>query len=73
MNEGPCSFKRRIFAPFYRALEQTAFLFTALPFLKRTQVLLTPFTVLFILYLISVLVGWNFSKGLCYFYRYRVW
>lgn len=46
--------------------------YSALPFLKRTEVLLYPVTGIFLFYLLSIGLGWNFSKGLCYFYKYRV-
>ncbi|XP_062384500.1 protein unc-50 homolog [Sardina pilchardus] len=46
--------------------------YNALPFLKNTVVLLYPFAVLGLLYILSVCLGWNFTKGLCWFYKYRV-
>lgn len=44
----------------------------ALPFLKDTATLLYPFALLIFLYILSVSLGWNFTKGLCWFYKYRV-
>ncbi|XP_007889335.1 protein unc-50 homolog [Callorhinchus milii] len=46
--------------------------YSALPFLKNTVVLLYPFALLALLYLLSLGLGWNFTKGLCWFYKYRV-
>jgi len=46
--------------------------YSSLPFLKKTQVLLYPLTVVFLLYFLSIIIGWNFSSGLCRFYHYRV-
>lgn len=45
---------------------------TALPFLKNTVVLLYPFALLGLVYVLSVSLGWNFTQGLCWFYKYRV-
>lgn len=44
----------------------------ALPFLKNTVVLLYPFALLGLVYVLSVSLGWNFTQGLCWFYKYRV-
>ena len=44
----------------------------ALPFLTNTVVLLYPFALLGLLYVLSVSLGWNFTQGLCWFYKYRV-
>ncbi|XP_068862168.1 LOW QUALITY PROTEIN: protein unc-50 homolog [Aphelocoma coerulescens] len=46
--------------------------YSALPFLKNTAILLYPFALLIMLYLISLACGWNFTKMLCSFYKYRV-
>ncbi|NXS39503.1 UNC50 protein, partial [Balaeniceps rex] len=46
--------------------------YSALPFLKNTAILLYPFALLILLYLISLACGWNFTKMLCSFYKYRV-
>ncbi|OXB75137.1 UNVERIFIED_CONTAM: hypothetical protein H355_009711 [Colinus virginianus] len=46
--------------------------YSALPFLKNTAILLYPFALLIVLYLISLACGWNFTKMLCSFYKYRV-
>uniref|UniRef100_A0A8C5BIW4 Unc-50-like protein n=1 Tax=Gadus morhua TaxID=8049 RepID=A0A8C5BIW4_GADMO len=46
--------------------------YNALPFLKNTVVLLYPFALLALLYILSVSLGWNFTQGLCWFYQYRV-
>lgn len=46
--------------------------YSALPFLKNTVVLLYPFALLALLYVLSVTLRWNFTKGLCSFYTYRV-
>uniref|UniRef100_A0A8C1Y733 Unc-50 homolog (C. elegans) n=1 Tax=Cyprinus carpio TaxID=7962 RepID=A0A8C1Y733_CYPCA len=45
---------------------------SALPFLKNTAVLLYPFALLGLLYVLSISLGWNFTKGLCWFYKHRV-
>ncbi|KAA8579812.1 hypothetical protein FQN60_006905 [Etheostoma spectabile] len=46
--------------------------YNALPFLKNTVVLLYPFALLGLIYVLSISLGWNFTKGLCWFYKYRV-
>ncbi|KAH0624630.1 hypothetical protein JD844_032288 [Phrynosoma platyrhinos] len=46
--------------------------YSALPFLKNTVVLLYPFALLILLYVVSLAMGWNFTKALCVFYTYRV-
>ncbi|KAK2188405.1 hypothetical protein NP493_133g03032 [Ridgeia piscesae] len=46
--------------------------YSSLPFLQKTHVMLYPLTGLFLIYIISLLIGWNFSQGLCNFYSYRV-
>ncbi|XP_041462887.1 protein unc-50 homolog [Lytechinus variegatus] len=47
--------------------------YSALPFLKRTVVLLYPPCVtLFCLYILSVTLNWNISRTVMHFYRYRV-
>ncbi|KAM4794812.1 protein unc-50 homolog [Rhinophrynus dorsalis] len=46
--------------------------YSALPFLKNTVILLYPFAVLVLLYILSLSLGWNFTKMLCSFYKYRV-
>ncbi|XP_030057250.1 protein unc-50 homolog [Microcaecilia unicolor] len=46
--------------------------YSALPFLKNTVVLLYPFAVLILLYVLSLALGWNFTEGLCNFYKFRV-
>ncbi|XP_014674197.1 PREDICTED: protein unc-50 homolog isoform X2 [Priapulus caudatus] len=46
--------------------------YSALPLLHKTQVLLYPTCVLVIAYVITLAVGWNISKGLMYFYEYRL-
>ncbi|CAH1777681.1 unnamed protein product [Owenia fusiformis] len=47
--------------------------YSALPFLKKTQVLLYPMTGVAIFYLLTLILNWNLSKGLCNFYHYRVY
>ncbi|KAF3857175.1 hypothetical protein F7725_009034 [Dissostichus mawsoni] len=46
--------------------------YNALPFLKNTVALLYPFALLVIVYILSLSLGWNFTQGLCWFYKYRV-
>lgn len=46
--------------------------YNALPFLRNTVVLLYPFALLILMYVLSISVGWNFTRGLCDFYKYRV-
>lgn len=46
--------------------------YSSLPFLKKTQRILHLLTFIFIIFVISLAVGWNFSRALCYFYKYRV-
>lgn len=52
--------------------ESSLSILTALPFLKNTVVLLYPFALLGLLYILSISLGWNFTRGLCSFYKYRV-
>ncbi|OWF43985.1 protein unc-50 homolog [Mizuhopecten yessoensis] len=46
--------------------------YSALPFLRNTRTLLFPLTGVILLYILSLVIGWNFSRGLCNFYHYRV-
>ncbi|XP_006010677.1 protein unc-50 homolog isoform X1 [Latimeria chalumnae] len=46
--------------------------YSALPFLKNTVILLYPFALLILLYVLSLALGWNFTQGLCTFYKFRV-
>ncbi|XP_036425635.1 protein unc-50 homolog [Colossoma macropomum] len=46
--------------------------YSALPFLKNTVILLYPFALLVLLYVLSITLGWNFTAGLCWFYKQRV-
>ncbi|KAK6485401.1 protein unc-50-like protein [Huso huso] len=46
--------------------------YSALPFLKNTVIMLYPFALLVLLYILSLGLGWNFTKGLCWFYKFRV-
>uniref|UniRef100_A0A803KAM0 Unc-50 homolog n=2 Tax=Xenopus tropicalis TaxID=8364 RepID=A0A803KAM0_XENTR len=46
--------------------------YSALPFLKNTVALLYPFAALALLYILSLVLGWNFTEQLCLFYKYRV-
>ncbi|KAK5847584.1 hypothetical protein PBY51_016701 [Eleginops maclovinus] len=46
--------------------------YNALPFLKNTVVLLYPFALLVLVYILSLSLGWNFTQHLCSFYKYRV-
>ncbi|MEQ2190332.1 Protein unc-50 [Xenoophorus captivus] len=48
------------------------FFINPLPFLTNTVVLLYPFALLGLLYILSISLGWNFTQGLCWFYKYRV-
>ena len=48
------------------------FLFTALPFLHKTVVLLYPVLLVVIGYVVSLAVGWNIGQAFMQFYRYRV-
>lgn len=50
----------------------SALTLTALPFLTNTAALLYPFALLGLLYILSVSLGWNFTRGLCWFYKHRV-
>ncbi|ELU08114.1 hypothetical protein CAPTEDRAFT_148077 [Capitella teleta] len=47
--------------------------YSSLPFLKNTRLLLYPMSAMLLIYFLSLGLGWNFSQGLCYFYKYRVW
>lgn len=46
--------------------------YSALPFLKNTRSILFPITAVLLIYILSLVFNWNFSRGLCYFYKYRV-
>ncbi|KAJ8787917.1 hypothetical protein J1605_005575 [Eschrichtius robustus] len=48
------------------------FFINPLPFLKNTVILLYPFAPLILLYGLSLALGWNFTRTLCSFYKYRV-
>ncbi|XP_043928122.1 protein unc-50 homolog [Protopterus annectens] len=45
--------------------------YSALPFLKNTVILLYPFALLILLYVLSLALRWNFTSGLCSFYQFR--
>ncbi|ESO03484.1 hypothetical protein HELRODRAFT_100226 [Helobdella robusta] len=47
------------------------FLGYSLPFLKRTRMLLYPFTIVAIIYVLSVILNINFDRILCDFYHFR--
>lgn len=44
----------------------------ALPFLRNAHVLLYPLTGLFLVYVLSIIVRWNFTQMIVMFYEYRV-
>ncbi|XP_052674170.1 protein unc-50 homolog [Crassostrea angulata] len=46
--------------------------YSALPYLKNTRNLLFPCIAIILVYVLSLIFHWNFSKGLCYFYKFRV-
>ncbi|CAF1370699.1 unnamed protein product [Adineta ricciae] len=46
--------------------------FSALPFLRNVHVLLYPLTGLLLVYILSILVQWNFTQMIVTFYEYRV-
>ncbi|XP_060597454.1 protein unc-50 homolog A-like [Ruditapes philippinarum] len=46
--------------------------YSALPFLKNTRALLFPVTGVIIVYVLSLILNWNFSWHMCTFYRFRV-
>lgn len=46
--------------------------YSNLPFLQNTRVFLLPLPALLVVYLATLLAGWNLSELLMYFYRYRV-
>ncbi|XP_059170542.1 protein unc-50 homolog [Physella acuta] len=46
--------------------------YSALPFLKNTRTLLFPMTAVLLIYILSLILGWNFSWGLSQFYHDRV-
>lgn len=45
---------------------------SALPFLKRTTVLLWPVTAAIVIYVVSLIMKWNFTLFLCHFYQFRL-
>ena len=46
--------------------------YSCLPQLQSTRYFLYPFSLIFLVYLISLLVGWNLSTTLVNFYQFRV-
>ena len=46
--------------------------YSALPFVKRSSVLLSPVLLLVVMYLLSVAFQWNITAGLIWFYENRV-
>ncbi|KAL4230049.1 Protein unc-50 [Mactra antiquata] len=46
--------------------------YSALPFLKNTRVILYPVTIVIFVYILSLILSWNFSWHMCTFYRFRV-
>lgn len=46
--------------------------YSCLPILHRTHVLLYPLTVLLLVYVVTVAIGWNVSQTVMDFYKYRV-
>ncbi|KAJ8297618.1 hypothetical protein KUTeg_003311 [Tegillarca granosa] len=46
--------------------------YSALPFLKNTRTLLFPLMGVVLIYILSLVFGWNFTTGMCDFYKYRV-
>nr|CAH8846462.1 unnamed protein product [Trichobilharzia regenti] len=46
--------------------------YRALPFLKRTTVLLWPITAAIVIYIVSLIMNWNFTLFLCHFYQFRL-
>lgn len=45
--------------------------FSTLPFLKKTQMFLYPMTLIVLLYILAIVIGWNFTAYLCSFYATR--
>nr|CAD7455492.1 unnamed protein product [Timema tahoe] len=48
------------------------FFYNGLSILHKTQLLLYPLTVLAIVYIVSLVIGWNITHTLMDFYKYRV-
>ncbi|CAH8537669.1 unnamed protein product [Schistosoma curassoni] len=46
--------------------------YRTLPFLKRTTVLLWPVTAAIVIYVVSLIMKWNFTLFLCHFYQFRL-
>jgi len=46
--------------------------YNCVPILERTHLLLYPMSVLFFVYVLSLVIGWNWSAGVMNFYKYRV-
>ena len=44
----------------------------ALPFIRNAHVLLYPLTGLFLVYILSIIIQWNFTQMIVTFYEYRV-
>jgi hypothetical protein len=56
-----------------RKIVNIAFIFIiALPFIRNAHVLLYPLTGLFFVYILSIIVQWNFTQMIVTFYEYRV-
>uniref|UniRef100_A0A8C5P6T5 Unc-50 inner nuclear membrane RNA binding protein n=1 Tax=Leptobrachium leishanense TaxID=445787 RepID=A0A8C5P6T5_9ANUR len=47
--------------------------YSTLPVLKNTVILLYPFAALVLIYILSLVLRWNFTDMLCTFYKYRVY
>ncbi|XP_071443695.1 protein unc-50 homolog [Hetaerina americana] len=46
--------------------------YKSLPILQGTQVLLYPLTALLLVYIVTIVIGWNISRSFMDFYHYRV-
>lgn len=46
--------------------------YSALPILRNTQILLYPMTITFLLYIISLITGWNVCITIMNFYKFRI-
>ncbi|KAL4112501.1 hypothetical protein QTP88_016273 [Uroleucon formosanum] len=46
--------------------------YSCLPILQKTEVLLTPFILLFFLYILSFAINWNISDNVMSIYKYRI-
>lgn len=48
-------------------------LFSGIPHLKNTRLILIPLPIIFIFYLVTLIINWNVTVAFIDFYKYRVY